>query len=85
MPRSNEFTHGGSVGKNLVLLLRALLNIVSFTLFGYGAAMFGTANPDNILFFNSMLVPNFCLVGGAIMCIFCAVVNLFIPFAHRVK
>ena len=30
MARSNEFTHGGSVGKNLVLLLRALLNLISF-------------------------------------------------------
>lgn len=32
MKKSNEYTHGGSVGKNLMLLLRSLLNIVAFGL-----------------------------------------------------
>ena len=35
-PRSNEYTHGGSAGKNVGLLLRALLNLIAFGAFWLG-------------------------------------------------
>lgn len=80
MPRSNDFTHGGSVGKNLVLLLRALLNIFSFGVFGYGASQFALPTEGFVFGLNEL-----CFYGGAVLCLFCLVVNLFAPFAHRGK
>lgn len=39
MKRNNEYTHGGSVGKNFVLLFRSLFNIASFAVLIWGITM----------------------------------------------
>ena len=39
MKRSNEFTHGGSIGKNLLLLFRSLLNVAAFSLLVWGVTV----------------------------------------------
>lgn len=82
MARSNEFTHGGSVGKNLVLLLRALLNLISFAALWFGLSQWGA---DTVLFGLPAFVPTLCTFGGAGLCVLCLIVNLIGPFAHRVK
>ena len=73
MPRNNEYTHGGSAAKNLGLLLRALLNLLSF-----GALWF------------ALLTPAFAyrtpvLIGGAVLCAICFVLNLLEPMLHATK
>ncbi len=82
MARSNEFTHGGSVGKNLALLLRALLNSISFALLWFGMSQWGTAAP---LFKLPSLVAPVCTLSGAALTVLCLVLNLIVPLSRRVK
>ena len=54
MARSNEFTHGGGIGKNIRLMLRALLNTLFFGAFWFGLAQLGT---EQVLFGLPEFVP----------------------------
>lgn len=83
MPRSNEFTHGGSNSKNLGLLLRALVNIIATAALGFGASQIG--EPSKIIFGLDPMITNGCLIGGAVLTVICLVWNLFGPFIHRKK
>ncbi len=75
MARSNEYTHGGSAGKNIVLLLRALLNIVSYAALFFGLCMMETLGTTAIVI----------TVAGAILSVICLWVNLVTPFVNRKK
>ena len=76
MARSNEYTHGGSAGKNIYLLLRAILNIVAFAALFFGlspmAAELGT--------FATVLT-----IAGAVLLVVCLWINLIAPVIHRKK
>ena len=76
MARSNEYTHGGSAGKNIYLLLRALLNIVAFAALFFGlspmASSLGTA-------------ATIITIAGALLLVLCLWINLIAPFIHRKK
>ena len=70
MARNNEFTHGGSVLKNVWLMLRALLNIFAFFL----------------LFFSlGKGAEWYYIVASAALVLICLGINLFIPMARRKK
>ena len=70
MARSNDFTHGGSVGKNLVLLLRAIVNVIAFFALGYCIA-----NGINIA----------VTLSSATLLVLCVWFNLVYPWIHRKK
>ncbi len=76
MARSNEYTHGGSAGKNIWLLLRAVLNIVAF-----GALFFGLSPIAAKLGTTATLIA----IAGAVLLVICLWVNLIAPFIHRKK
>ena len=70
MARNNNFTHGGSVGKNIGLLLRALCNVFAFFL----------------LFFSlGKKAEWYYIVASAALCFILLGVNLLIPLARRKK
>lgn len=70
MARNNEFTHGGSVLKNLWLLLRAALNIFAFFLLFYSLGK---------------KAEWYYIVASAALCFILFGVNLLIPLARRKK
>ncbi|MBQ9747423.1 MAG: hypothetical protein IJV98_01425 [Clostridia bacterium] len=76
MARSNEYTHGGSAGKNIYLLLRAILNTVAFAAFFFGIYMILTA-PGTL--------ATVIAAGGAVLLIACLWFNLIAPYIHRKK
>jgi hypothetical protein len=76
MARSNEYTHGGSAGKNIYLLLRALLNIVAFA-----ALFFGLSPMAQKLDSLATVVT----IAGAVLLVICLWINLIAPFIHRKK
>lgn len=82
MARSNEFTHGGSVGKNLGLLLRAIANVIAFALLFFGISQLGAAA---VLFGLPSSLPLICTILGGVLTALFLYLNLFAPFAHRVK
>ncbi len=75
MARSNEYTHGGSAGKNIYLLLRALLNIVAF-----GALFFGLSMTEKLGSIATVIT-----IAGGVLLVICLWVNLIAPFIHRKK
>jgi hypothetical protein len=76
MARSNEYTHGGSAGKNIYLLLRALLNIVAFA-----ALFFGLSPMAQKLDSLATVIT----IAGAVLLVICLWINLIAPFIHRKK
>lgn len=72
--RNNDYTHGGSAGKNLILLFRALANIVAFAAMWYGTATL-----------ESGVVSVICAFGGAALSAVLIYLNLISPFIHRAK
>ena len=80
--KSGQFTHGGSNGKNMTLLLRALLNIISYALLWFGLAAW---LPESPLIALPSPVPAVCTIAGAALTIVLLVLNLFKPYAVRVK
>lgn len=82
MARSSQFTHGGSVGKNLGLAFRALLNILSFGALWFGLIQLAT---DTVLFGLPEKAPLLCTAIGGGLTLFFLLVNLLFPFAHRAK
>ncbi len=82
MARSNEFTHGGGVGKNIGLMLRALLNVLSFGALWFGLSQIGA---EKIIFNLPDTVPTLCTAAGGIGTLILLAVNLFLPYAHRAK
>lgn len=80
MARSNEFTHGGGVGKNIGLMLRAILNLLSFGLLWFGLFQLGA---DEVLFGLPDTVPLICTIAGAALTLLFLVVNLIAPWRHR--
>ncbi len=76
MARSNEYTHGGSAGKNIYLLFRALLNIVAF-----GALFFGLSPMSAELGTLAIVIT----IAGGVLLVICLWVNLIAPFIHRKK
>ena len=76
MARSNEYTHGGSAGKNIYLLLRALLNIVAFA-----ALFFGLSPMAQSLGSLATVVT----IAGGVLLVLCLWINLIAPFIHRKK
>ncbi len=76
MARSNEYTHGGSAGKNIYLLLRALLNLIAF-----GALFFGLSPMAAALGAMQTVVT----IAGAALLVLCLWLNLIGPFIHRKK
>ncbi len=75
MARSNEYTHGGSAGKNIVLLLRALLNIVSYIALFFGHYMMETLGTTAIVI----------TIAATVLFVICLWVNLVTPFVNRKK
>ena len=73
--KSKEYTHGGSAGKNIWLLLRAILNLVAFAALWGGFARMESGTAFSFI----------CLVAGGAGTVFCLFVNLIFPFLHRVK
>lgn len=67
------YTHGGSAGKNLVLLIRAIINIIAFGVLWYGIANSGSD------------IALVCVIAGGILLAGCIWLNLISPFIHRVK
>ncbi len=82
MASSNEFTHGGGVGKNIGLMLRTLLNILFFGALWFGLAQIGAGK---VLFGLPEFVPALCTAAGGTGTLILLAVNLFLPFAHRAK
>lgn len=82
MARSNEFTHGGSVGKNLWLLLRALVNVIAFAALWFGLSQLGA---EKVMFGLPDFLPLVLTIAGGVLTVFFLYVNLFAPFAHRKK
>lgn len=80
MARSHEFTHGGSIGKNLGLLLRSFLNIVSFCALWFGLSQLGA---EKVVFGLPDVIPAFCTAAGGIGTLILLAINLFLPFSHR--
>ncbi len=76
MARSNEYTHGGSAGKNIYLLLRAILNLITF-----GALFFGLSPMGAGLGTLSTVIT----IGGAVLLAICLWINLIAPWIHRKK
>lgn len=76
MARSNEYTHGGSAGKNIYLLFRAILNTVAFAAFFFGVYMILT-NPGAL--------ATVVTVAGGGMLVACIWFNLIAPYIHRKK
>lgn len=70
MARDNNFTHGGSVGKNLWLLLRALLNVGAFFL---------------LVFSIGKKAEWYYIVASAALLLICIGLNLLIPLVRRKK
>lgn len=82
MAQSSQFTHGGSVGKNLGLAFRALLNILSFGSLWFGLIQWTT---DTVLFGLPEKAPVWCMAAGGGLTFLLLLVNLFLPMAHRAK
>lgn len=80
MARSNEFTHGGGIGKNIGLMLRAILNLLSFGLLWFGLFQLGA---DEVLFELPEKIPLVCTIAGAALTLLFLVVNLITPWLHR--
>lgn len=80
MARSNEFTHGGGVGKNIGLMLRAILNLLSFGLLWFGLFQLGA---DEVLFGLPEKTPLICTVAGAALTLLFLFINLIAPWRHR--
>ena len=76
MARSNEYTHGGSAGKNIYLLLRAILNTLAFAAFFVGIYMILTT-PGTL--------ATVVTVAGGLFLIACLWFNLIAPYVHRKK
>ncbi len=76
MARNNEYTHGGSAGKNIYLLLRSLLNIVAF------AALFFGLSP---MAKEMGAVSTVITIAGAVLLVVCLWINLIAPYIHRKK
>lgn len=74
------FTHGGSVGKNLWLLIRALMNLASFSLLWFGIAQW---NAEEVLFRLAHPVPEICACVGGGLCLLCVVFQLVGPLVNR--
>lgn len=74
MARSNEYTHGGSAGKNIYLLLRALLNVIAF------AALFFGLSP---MAADLGSIATIITIAGAVLLVLCLWINLIAPFIHR--
>ena len=78
-PRSNEYTHGGSAGKNIGLLLRALLNLIAFGAFWVGLLGMTT---DAV----AVPAPPLALMltlGGGVLCVLLLFVNLLGPACSK--
>lgn len=80
MARSNEFTHGGGIGKNIGLMLRAILNLLSFCLLWFGLLQLGAGE---VLFGLPDTVPLTCTIAGATLTLLFLIVNLISPWRHR--
>lgn len=76
MARSNEYTHGGSAGKNIYLLLRALLNIVAFAALFFGLSPMASALGA---------IATIITIAGAVLLVLCLWINLISPYIHRKK
>lgn len=73
--KSKEYTHGGSAGKNIWLLFRAVLNLIAFAALWFGLAQMESGSALSFI----------CLVAGGAGTVFCLFVNLIFPFLHQVK
>lgn len=82
MARSHEFTHGGSVGKNLGLLFRSILNILAFGVLWAGLLQLAS---NEVLFGSPEDTPMICTIVGGGATVLLLFVNLFLPWAHRAK
>ncbi|MCQ2436627.1 MAG: hypothetical protein MJ101_06965 [Clostridia bacterium] len=71
--RSNDYTHGGSAGKNLILLLRSLINIAGFTALWFGISQL---NVDKD-------IGTICTVAGGIITCFGLWFNLITPIIRK--
>ncbi len=76
MARSNEYTHGGSAGKNIYLLLRAILNTVAFAALFFGIYMI-KSNPGTL--------ATVITIAGGVFLVACIWFNLIAPYIHRKK
>ena len=70
--KSSEYTHGGSAGKNLGLLLRALFNLIAFAALWVGIWMER----------NDMALALSFLIGGGALCVIGLIWNLIGPIVH---
>lgn len=82
MARSHEFTHGGSIGKNIGLLLRSFLNILFFGALWFGLSQLGA---EKVAFGLPEVIPTFCTAAGGIGTLILLFINLFLPFSHRAR
>ena len=73
--KSKNYTHGGSAGKNIWLLLRAIFNLFAFAALWVGLAQMESGTAFSFI----------CLVAGGAGVMICLFVNLIFPFLHRVK
>jgi len=73
MAENKGYTHGGSAGKNFVLLLRSLVNIAAFAAFWYG------------VYFWAEPVGKVCAISGGILLGLCLAWNLLGPLFHSGK
>lgn len=79
---SNEYTHGGSAGKNVGFLFRAILNTVSFAFLWFCVYLVTAPNPF-ILLSSTITTVLFGVACGLLVLLLC--INLFGPFIHRKK
>lgn len=70
--KNKEYTHGGSAGKNLGLLLRALFNLIAFAALWAGIWMAGNDMP--------LALP--LIIGGGVLCVIGVIWNFIGPIAH---
>ena len=75
--KSNGFTHGGSVSKNLRLLLRALLNILGFGLLWFG--LWAVTEGDRLI----TPLSTALVAAGVILCAVGVTSNLFGPWFSK--
>ncbi|MBQ3927598.1 MAG: hypothetical protein II710_03025 [Clostridia bacterium] len=70
-----NYTHGGSAGKNMALLLRALFNLAGIVLLCIGCVEWN---------FGASPMPVIGWIGLGISAVG-LIVNLILPFLHRTK
>lgn len=71
---NHEFTHGGSVGKNLGLLLRGWGNMIAFIALWFG-----------LITYEKYSFSLWLIIGGGALSLLFLFVNLILPYLHRKK